>query len=150
MGKTQQAAGGGLTAADKAKLVPNNIRQGVTLFEGTAKEVTGSLIPASCACTFYYFSYSDNLFTAFLDAAHFIENKTATGKMSNGRYSVSTRIVRDLDIVFTNTNTRFSVSVAGVGYASGAVIHAHKDDTITVSVSGNSYGHIIFNIAGGN
>ncbi len=43
MGKAQQAAGGGLTAADRAKLIPSNIRQGVTLFEGTSKEVAGSL-----------------------------------------------------------------------------------------------------------
>lgn len=45
MGKTQQAAGGGLTAADRAKLIPENLRKGVVLFGGTAKEITGSLAP---------------------------------------------------------------------------------------------------------
>ena len=33
---------GGLSAADKAKLIPENIREGVTLFEGTPREVSGS------------------------------------------------------------------------------------------------------------
>ena len=42
MGKTQQAAGGGLTAADRAKLIPANLRKGIVLFEGTAKEVVGT------------------------------------------------------------------------------------------------------------
>ncbi len=45
MGQVLQRAGGGLTRADMAKLVPENIRQGVTLFEGTAKEVIGEVIP---------------------------------------------------------------------------------------------------------
>ena len=35
--------GGGLSAADMAKLIPENIREGVTLFEGTPREVTGTL-----------------------------------------------------------------------------------------------------------
>lgn len=35
--------GGGLSAADKAKLIPENLRDGVTLFEGTPREVTGTL-----------------------------------------------------------------------------------------------------------
>lgn len=35
--------GGGLSAADKAKLIPENIKAGVTFFEGTPKEVTGTL-----------------------------------------------------------------------------------------------------------
>lgn len=43
MGKVQQRAGGGLAQADKAKLVPGNIRAGVTLFAGTAHETTGTL-----------------------------------------------------------------------------------------------------------
>ena len=43
MGFVMQRAGGGLTAADKAKLIPGNIRQGVTLFEGTPKEIAGTL-----------------------------------------------------------------------------------------------------------
>lgn len=43
-GETLNFKGGdGLTAADKAKLIPENIRAGVTLFDGTAKEVTGQL-----------------------------------------------------------------------------------------------------------
>lgn len=44
MGKTQQAAGGGLTAADRAKLIPENLRKGVVLFGGTAKEVVGRAV----------------------------------------------------------------------------------------------------------
>lgn len=43
-GETLNFKGGdGLTAADKAKLIPENIRAGVTLFEGTPKEVVGIL-----------------------------------------------------------------------------------------------------------
>lgn len=36
------AAGGGLSAADKAKLIPGNIKKGVTFFQGTSKEVVGT------------------------------------------------------------------------------------------------------------
>ena len=43
MSKGLIGAAGGLSAADKAKLIPENIRAGVTLFDGTAKEVTGQL-----------------------------------------------------------------------------------------------------------
>lgn len=35
--------GGGLSAADKAKLIPSNIREGVKFFEGTPNEVVGTL-----------------------------------------------------------------------------------------------------------
>lgn len=42
MGKVLQRAGGGLTAADRGKLIPSNIREGVVLFEGTSKQVTGT------------------------------------------------------------------------------------------------------------
>ncbi len=34
--------GGGLSAVDRAKLIPGNIRAGVVLFEGTSREVVGS------------------------------------------------------------------------------------------------------------
>lgn len=39
--------GGGLTSVDKSKLIPENIRKGITLFEGTAKEVAGTAVPFS-------------------------------------------------------------------------------------------------------
>lgn len=41
MGEIRQAAGGGLSAADKAKLIPANIREDVTLFAGSEKKMTG-------------------------------------------------------------------------------------------------------------
>ena len=44
MGRVLQRAGGGLTAADKEKLVPENVREGVTLFEGTGKAVKGTAV----------------------------------------------------------------------------------------------------------
>lgn len=43
MSKSMIAAAGGLSAADRAKIISMNIRAGVTLFEGTVKEVTGTL-----------------------------------------------------------------------------------------------------------
>ena len=43
MGRVMMRAGGGLTQADRAKLVPGNIRQGVVLFEGTSRQVDGIL-----------------------------------------------------------------------------------------------------------
>lgn len=46
MAKCLVGATGGLSAADKAKLIPANIRAGVTLFAGTQKEVVGTLEPA--------------------------------------------------------------------------------------------------------
>ena len=42
MAKCLVGAAGGLTASDKAKLVPENLRDGVKLFEGTPREVSGS------------------------------------------------------------------------------------------------------------
>ena len=44
MSKSMISAAGGLSAEDRAKLIPDNVREGVTLFEGTAKEVVGSFL----------------------------------------------------------------------------------------------------------
>lgn len=38
--------GGGLSTADRAKLIPENIRNDVKIFEGTSREVTGNLFPS--------------------------------------------------------------------------------------------------------
>jgi len=38
--------GGGLSTADRAKLIPENIRNDVKIFEGTPREVTGNLFPS--------------------------------------------------------------------------------------------------------
>lgn len=46
MAKCLVGAAGGLPAADRAKLIPANIRAGVTLFAGTQKELIGTLEPA--------------------------------------------------------------------------------------------------------
>lgn len=43
MSKGMLGAAGGLSAEDRAKLIPDNIRAGVTLFEGTTREVIGTL-----------------------------------------------------------------------------------------------------------
>lgn len=42
MSKGMTAAAGGLSAADKALLIPTNIREGVTLFEGKPNQVVGA------------------------------------------------------------------------------------------------------------
>ena len=57
MAKCLVGAVGGLPAADRAKLIPANIRAGVTLFAGTQKEVVGTLEPADeldVLATMYY------------------------------------------------------------------------------------------------
>lgn len=46
MAKCLVGASGGLSAADRGKLIPGNIRSGITFFQGTAKEITGSYIGA--------------------------------------------------------------------------------------------------------
>ena len=43
MSKGMVSTAGGLSAADRAKLVHENLREGVTLFEGTTREVVGTL-----------------------------------------------------------------------------------------------------------
>lgn len=43
MSTSMIGAVGGLSAADREKLIPENIRAGVTLFEGTSKEIRGIL-----------------------------------------------------------------------------------------------------------
>lgn len=45
MSTSMIGAAGGLSAVDREKLIPENLREGVTLFEGTSKEVVGSLVP---------------------------------------------------------------------------------------------------------
>lgn len=42
MAKCLVGAAGGLSAADKAKLIPENLRDGLKLFEGTSREVVGT------------------------------------------------------------------------------------------------------------
>ena len=59
MAKCLVGATGGLSAADKAKLIPANIRAGVTLFAGTQKELIGTLEPADeldVLATMYYYT----------------------------------------------------------------------------------------------
>ena len=59
MAKCLVGAVGGLPAADRAKLIPANIRAGVTLFAGTQKEVVGTLEPADeldVLATLYYYT----------------------------------------------------------------------------------------------
>ena len=46
MSKRLIAAAGGLSAEDREKLIPENLREGVTLFEGTPREIEGNLLPA--------------------------------------------------------------------------------------------------------
>ena len=58
MAKCLVGAAGGLPAADRAKLIPANIRAGVTLFAGTQKELIGTLEPADeldVLATMYYY-----------------------------------------------------------------------------------------------
>lgn len=43
MAKCLVGAAGGLSASDKAKLIPENLRDGVKLFEGTSKEIVGEV-----------------------------------------------------------------------------------------------------------
>lgn len=64
MDKCLVGAVGGLPAADRAKLIPANIRAGVTLFAGTQKEVVGTLEPADeldVLATMYYHSSGGNI-----------------------------------------------------------------------------------------
>lgn len=59
MAKCLVGAAGGLSAADRAKLIPANIRAGVTLFAGTQKELIGTLEPADeldVLATMYYYT----------------------------------------------------------------------------------------------
>lgn len=43
MSKGMVSAAGGLSAADREKLIPENIREGVVLFSGTPREIVGTL-----------------------------------------------------------------------------------------------------------
>lgn len=50
MSKSMMGAAGGLSATDRAKLIPENIREGVILFSGTPKEVNGAVPPLAFWC----------------------------------------------------------------------------------------------------
>ena len=45
MAKCLVGVAGGISANDKGKLIPENIRAGVTLFEGTSKQIEGGFFP---------------------------------------------------------------------------------------------------------
>lgn len=47
MSKGMLGAAGGLSAEDREKLIPENVRKGITLFAGTSKEVSGTAMPFS-------------------------------------------------------------------------------------------------------
>lgn len=51
MSKGMLGAAGGLSAEDREKLIPENLREGVTLFEGTSKEVVGTVPHVLGACS---------------------------------------------------------------------------------------------------
>ena len=47
MSKGMLGAAGGLSAEDREKLIPENLREGVVLFAGTAREIVGTFWPIS-------------------------------------------------------------------------------------------------------
>ena len=91
MAKCLVGAAGGLPAADRAKLIPENIRKGVTLFEGTAKEVAGTL--GDYTVIWSQIAYKDYAVTAY---ANQLLYNTALGAIKgntfvlgkSGRYSI--------------------------------------------------------------
>lgn len=60
MGQVMMRACGGLTSADKAKLIPQNIRYGVSLFDGTQRAVDGDAMPQKVAENSVNVHYSEN------------------------------------------------------------------------------------------
>lgn len=73
--------GGGLSAADKAKLIPANIRAGVTLFAGTQKELIGTLEPADeldVLASMYYYT-GDIATVTYWNGAGYVTGSVQTG-----------------------------------------------------------------------
>lgn len=81
MAKCLVGATGGLSAADKAKLIPANIRAGVTLFAGTQKELIGTLEPADeldVLATMYYHT-GDISTVTYWNGAGYVTGSVQTG-----------------------------------------------------------------------
>lgn len=81
MAKCLVGATGGLSAADKAKLIPANIRAGVTLFAGTQKELIGTLEPADeldVLASMYYYT-GDIATVTYWNGAGYVTGSVQTG-----------------------------------------------------------------------
>ena len=61
MSKGMLGAAGGLSAADREKLIPENIREGIVLFEGTPRQIVGTLYPAPEKGTFEGYTTSQGV-----------------------------------------------------------------------------------------
>ena len=81
MAKCLVGAAGGLPAADRAKLIPANIRAGVTLFAGTQKELIGTLEPADeldVLASMYYYT-GDIATVTYWNGAGYVTGSVQTG-----------------------------------------------------------------------
>ena len=81
MAKCLVGAAGGLPAADRAKLIPANIRAGVTLFAGTQKELIGTLEPADeldVLASMYYYT-GDIATVTYWNGAGYVTRSVQTG-----------------------------------------------------------------------
>ena len=81
MAKCLVGAAGGLPAADRAKLIPANIRAGVTLFAGTQKELIGPLEPADeldVLASMYYYT-GDIATVTYWNGAGYVTGSVQTG-----------------------------------------------------------------------
>ena len=116
--------GGGLSSVDKAKLIPENIRKGVTLFKGTANEVTGML--GDYTVVWSQMAYKDYTVTAY---ANQLLYDTALGAISgntfvlgkSGRYSI--RLITERVSTSAAPERHFSVN---------AEAHEVNSDDITL------------------
>ncbi len=95
--------GGGLPAADKARLIPENLREGVTLFAGTPKEVVGKVVPYVLYASGY--SYGDT-WGSWLDAKSTVfesPNQEFTGTNGQPAFTVNKTGVYHFKVVFASS-----------------------------------------------
>lgn len=118
MGRVLMRTGGGLTAADRAKLVPSNIRQGVTLFEGTQHEVTGVLS-------------GDNL-------VGFITGGCTTGGSNTRAVSVAKALTNDVSASGGGLGTKTSTATLNIVKTGKYTVHVASEGTLNGSSSTNA------------
>ena len=135
MGKTQQAAGGGLTAEDKAKLVPGNIRQGVVLFEGTSRQVAGNYITPIQVTNFECIGVSSGGYANL----HFdIKGYSHLSLAGMGNYS--SEAILYLDGVSDVLKSSSDYSSAGISFSREIDITNHN--TLQIYLRGNNTARI--------
>lgn len=125
--------GGGLSPADKAKLIPENIRDGVTLFSGTSKEVIGdyfskvvALVGSCCVVgSGYNVAYGDGVYIQGSAPTHSYNDQTIT-------------VLKDFTgILYSNSSRQANGTIMSLPVGEKIEFHSGEKYTISLNFGAN-------------